>query len=84
VSATMNRAEAERLLRVCEETDDMDTGTLDAFREAATVSAVYELTDVWLAAERVDDELRALGEANLPPSLAAALLALQQKVGGDG
>jgi hypothetical protein len=36
-------ARARKLLAVCEAADDQDTGSLDAFREAATVGAVAEL-----------------------------------------
>lgn len=45
----MSEAEVRRLLTICEAADDQDTGSLDAFREAATVGAVAELCRHWLA-----------------------------------
>jgi hypothetical protein len=39
----MTRREVQELLAICEQADDQDTGTLDAFREAATVGVVAEL-----------------------------------------
>jgi hypothetical protein len=45
----MTRREVQELLAICEAADDQDTGSLDAFREAATVGVVAELCKSWLA-----------------------------------
>lgn len=42
---------ARELLGICEAADDQDTGSLDAFREAATVGVVAELCRDLIAAE---------------------------------
>lgn len=39
----MSEAEVRRLLTLCEAADDQDTGSLDAFREAASVGVVAAL-----------------------------------------
>jgi hypothetical protein len=44
--------DVHELLDICEAADDQDTGTLDAFRMAATVGVVAELARFYLAARR--------------------------------
>lgn len=44
----LTTAEVRNLLSLCEAADDQDTGSLDAFRQAATVGIVAELARYWL------------------------------------
>lgn len=48
----MTTEDVQALLAICNAADDQDTGSLDAFRAAATVGVVAELCEAWLELER--------------------------------
>jgi hypothetical protein len=48
----VTRQDIQELLAICEAADDQDTGSLDAFRAAATVGVVADLCEMVLGGPR--------------------------------